>query len=188
MKINGREIKTVAVDFDGTLFVEEYPEIGRPIWSTIEYVKNLKAQGVELILYTNREGSLLQHAIAACKTVGITFDAINENLAWRVDEWGQSRKIGADLYIDDKSMNPRDIKGNFVSLLAGKDYSYWQTYYNNPYFHKCVDAINDGADVLDVIKAFCDALSGYVDEQTRNILENPSRINWEVFNDRSTDR
>lgn len=110
MHINGREIRTVAVDFDGTLFIEEYPEIGIPIWSTINYVKNLKEHGVELILHTNREGTLLKNAIEACRSVGIEFDAINENVAWRVDQWGQSRKIGADLYIDDKAINPKDIQ------------------------------------------------------------------------------
>lgn len=171
MKVNGREITVAAVDFDGTLFVEEYPEIGRPIWSTIEYVRNLKDQGVQLILHTNREGTLLQNAVEACRSVGIEFDAVNENITWRIDHWGQSRKIGADLYIDDKSINPKDIKGNFISAMIGRDQSYWDTYYKNAHFHRCIAAIDHGVDPIDILKDFCEALSDYIDEQTLAILK-----------------
>lgn len=113
MEINGREIKVAAIDFDGTLFTEDYfPEVGEPILWMIEFVKAMKAQGVQLILYTNREGILLEDAVRACKRHGLEFDAINENLQWRIDLYGNdSRKIGADIYIDDKSLNPKNIIG-----------------------------------------------------------------------------
>lgn len=107
MIINGREIKVAAIDFDGTLFTEDrFPEVGDPIYKNIEYVKSLKKNGVELILYTNREGSLLDDAVSLCKEVGLEFDAINENLQWRIDLYGNDcRKIGADIYFDDKAVD-----------------------------------------------------------------------------------
>lgn len=107
MIINGRDVRVAAIDFDGTLFTEDrFPEVGDPIYQNIEYVKSLKKNGVELILYTNREGALLEDAISACKEVGLEFDAYNENLRWRINLYGNDcRKIGADIYFDDKAVD-----------------------------------------------------------------------------------
>lgn len=107
MIINGREVKVAAIDFDGTLFTEDrFPDVGDPIYKNIKYVKSLRNNGVELILYTNREGPLLEDAISACEKVGLEFDAINENLQWRVNLYGNDcRKIGADIYFDDKAVD-----------------------------------------------------------------------------------
>ena len=107
MIINGRDVRVAAIDFDGTLFTEDrFPEVGDPIYQNIEYVKSLKKNGVELILYTNREGPLLESAVSACKEVGLEFDAINENLQWRINLYGNDcRKIGADIYFDDKAVD-----------------------------------------------------------------------------------
>ena len=107
MIISGREVKVAAIDFDGTLFTEDrFPEVGDPIYKNIEYVKSLRENGVELILYTNREGALLEDAISACEKVGLEFDAYNENLKWRINLYGNNcRKIGADIYFDDKAVD-----------------------------------------------------------------------------------
>ena len=49
----------------------------------------------------------LDAAIAWCKEQGITFDYINENAPERVGTYGgDSRKISADVYIDDKAATP----------------------------------------------------------------------------------
>lgn len=107
MIISGREVKVAAIDFDGTLFTEDrFPEVGDPIYKNIEYVKSLRENGVELILYTNREGALLEDAISACEKVGLEFDAYNENLKWRINLYDNDcRKIGADIYFDDKAVD-----------------------------------------------------------------------------------
>lgn len=96
--------KIIAVDFDGTLYTENYPYIGDPIWRTINYCKKEKENGAILILWTCRNGSDLTEAIELCKIVGLTFDYVNEN-AKEID----SRKIYADEYIDDKSINVNDL-------------------------------------------------------------------------------
>lgn len=97
--------KVIAIDFDGCLCENEWPEIGRPnIWA-IERAKRLRAQGVKLILWTCREGEMLDKAIAWCASYGLRFDAHNENLPELNALYGNDcRKIGADEYWDDRAV------------------------------------------------------------------------------------
>lgn len=95
---------TIAVDFDGTLFTDAYPDIGKPIYKIINWCKKQKKNGHVLILWTCRENEFLNDAVLACKLAGLTFDYINENNPELVKKYGfNSRKIGADIYIDDKA-------------------------------------------------------------------------------------
>lgn len=64
----------IAVDFDGTLFEESYPEVGSPKWDIIDYCKRRKAMGDTLILWTCRARKRLKMAIRACREVGLEFD------------------------------------------------------------------------------------------------------------------
>ncbi len=98
--------KIIAVDFDGTLCSNKWPEIGDPNLEVINYIKEQKAAGAEIILWTNRAGKELNEAIAWCNDEqGIIFDAVNANLPWVVKYFGgsDSRKIYATEYIDDKA-------------------------------------------------------------------------------------
>ncbi len=102
--------KIVAVDFDGTLVEDEFPEIGRPCMEMFKAMKYLREQGVKVILWTSRNfyknRDLLEEAIAFCKEQGLEFDAINENIQEVQELTGEdTRKIYADLYIDDKSIS-----------------------------------------------------------------------------------
>ena len=150
MIIDGRDVRVVAVDFDGTLFTEDkYPAVGDPIEVTINYVKYLKSHGVELILWTCREGKILEDAVEACKSVGIEFDAINQNLQWRIDKYNYDcRKIGADLYIDDKAFDFNHVAEwkDHVCSKCGEfhiDYSHnadtlpFLSYHTKPYCPNC---------------------------------------------------
>lgn len=117
----------IAVDFDGTLFTENnYPDIGLPIFPTIEKIKQLKEQGHKLILWTCRQGENLQNAIDACKKVGLEFDFINENDPERVKMFqNDCRKIGAHIYIDDRAIRPNEIDlliNEPAELLKDKNY------------------------------------------------------------------
>lgn len=94
---------TIAVDFDGCLFEEKWPDIGEPHWDVINKAKEAQHNGALLVLNTCREGKLLDDAIVACIGVGLHFDAINENVQERKDEWGDCRKVGADEYWDDRA-------------------------------------------------------------------------------------
>ena len=95
-----------AIDFDGTLCVDKYPNIGKPRKGVIRKVKRLQKKGHKFILWTCREGELLYDALLWCgKQEIVYFDAINENLPEMIEKYGTDpRKIGADKYIDDKAV------------------------------------------------------------------------------------
>ena len=68
-------------------------------------LKAEKSNGAKLILWTCRRDERLATAVEYCKTIGLTFDAINENLPEMIDYFGgDTRKIYADVYIDDKAL------------------------------------------------------------------------------------
>lgn len=95
----------IALDFDGTICQNAYPDIGEPNWNVIEKAKQCQEQGAYLILWTCRGGQMLEKAVSACTEWGLTFDAINENLPeWREAYGTNPRKIGATEYWDDRSV------------------------------------------------------------------------------------
>lgn len=109
-KIVNTTNKTYAIDFDGTLCNDLYPKIGSPKDDVIDYVKNIKSEGNKLILWTCRTGSSLEEAKSWCNEKGIEFDAINESLEEDIEGYDDdSRKIVADIYLDDKALNVADI-------------------------------------------------------------------------------
>jgi len=94
--------KVIAVDFDDCICTNNWPSVGLPNWKVIDAIKKEQSLGTAIILWTCREGISLQNAVNACKTWGIEFDAINENVPERIREWGRdSRKVSADEYWDD---------------------------------------------------------------------------------------
>ena len=98
--------RTIAVDFDNTLFETDWPEIKKTIWPVINAARTAKEEGAELILWTTREGEYLVAALEACENVGLTFDAVNANTATMTKLWGTDpRKVGATEYWDDRSVN-----------------------------------------------------------------------------------
>lgn len=96
--------KIIAVDFDGTLCENKWPEIGEPNEEVIEYVKLRQKAGAAIILWTCRVGEKLADALCWCAGKDLYFDAINENhpdtLKWMGTD---SRKIFAHEYIDDRN-------------------------------------------------------------------------------------
>lgn len=97
----------IAVDFDNTIAVTEYPKIIKPIDMIIFTLKQAKERGATIILWTCREGKELEDAVSWCKENNVPIDYVNENVPERIEKWGNDcRKIGADVYIDDKSINP----------------------------------------------------------------------------------
>lgn len=97
--------KIIAVDFDGTLCENNWPEIGAPNEELIEYLRNRQKSGDKLILWTCRVDEMLQKAVAWCKERGLIFDAVNENLPEIIESFGSdTRKIFANEYIDDRNI------------------------------------------------------------------------------------
>lgn len=96
--------KAIAIDFDGCLCTDVFPAIGEPNWPVIYRAKAEQQAGAGLILWTCREGQILQDAVAACESWGLTFDAVNESLPDWIEAFGnRPRKVGASEYWDDKA-------------------------------------------------------------------------------------
>lgn len=96
---------TIAVDFDGTIVEDRYPEIGREVPFATQTLKMLAQQHHRIILWTVREGRCLQEALDWCAQRGVEFYAVNKDYP---EESGEhrtfSRKIKADLFIDDRNL------------------------------------------------------------------------------------
>lgn len=111
-----------AIDFDGTICTNAWPEIGNEISGAIETIKKIM-QYHTIILWTCRTDKELNKAVDFCKSKGIVFDYINENCLRRIDEYGSDcRKLSADYYIDDKSIFCKDgiVKWDDIDkLLTG---------------------------------------------------------------------
>lgn len=101
--------KIIAVDFDGTLIPEGcFPGTGPPNQQVLNYCKSEQAKGTKIILWTNREGEPLQTAVRWCHNHGLYLDAINDNLPESIAFLGgNSRKIYADEFIDDRAVRTR---------------------------------------------------------------------------------
>jgi hydroxymethylpyrimidine pyrophosphatase-like HAD family hydrolase len=94
----------IAVDFDGTVVDHEYPAIGKEKLFAFQTLKELEKLGARLILWTFRSGKELDEAVEYCRRNGIEFYAINKNYPEEIFDQTMSRKINADIYIDDRNI------------------------------------------------------------------------------------
>ena len=99
--------KIIAVDFDGTLCTNNWPDIGEPNKNLIGFLRLCKEEGCTLILWTCRVDAKLDEAILWCNDHGLYFDFVNRNTDELIAAFGEdTRKIFADIYIDDRAWNP----------------------------------------------------------------------------------
>ena len=98
--------KIIAVDFDGCLVTNKYPDIGQPIRKTVIKLRGeQQSVGAKVILWTCRRDAQLDAAVAWCAHVGIHLDAVNENLPEMIDFFGgDTRKVFANEYWDDRAV------------------------------------------------------------------------------------
>lgn len=106
----------MAVDFDGTLVSDRFPDIGEERKQFCDVIRTLQRLGVKSILWTSRTGSALREAIEWCEEHDLHFDTVNENLPEVIELVGgvDTRKVYADVYFDDRN---RYVD---VSLMRGK--------------------------------------------------------------------
>ena len=94
--------KVLAIDFDGTVVEHKYPAIGKEMLFAFATLKALQQKGHKLILWTIRTGPLLEEAVAYCKENGVEFYAVNKNYPEEELDEKTSRKLNADIFIDDR--------------------------------------------------------------------------------------
>ena len=112
----------IAVDFDGTIVKHRYPSIGEELPFATETLKKLAEEGHRLILWTVREGRLLDEAVEFCRERGLEFYAVNRD--YPEEEKGRnnhfSRKLKADLWIDDRNLGGLPDWGTIYEMVHHK--------------------------------------------------------------------
>lgn len=112
---------TIAVDFDGTIVTHCYPRIGKEIPFATETLKMLAKDGHKLILWTVREGKLLDNAVEWCRERGVEFYAVNRDYPEEDEAHsGFSRKIKADVFIDDRNLGGLPDWGEVYRMIRDK--------------------------------------------------------------------
>ena len=130
----GYQSKVIAIGFDGVCVKDAYPRIGAEI-NAAPVLRKLTDTGHRLVLYTIRtdikhaipkrkgskiqKGLLLTQALVWFEANNIPLWAVNRNPEQR--SWSQSRKIHADLYIDNKT-----IGVPLISPFDEKPFLDWQ--------------------------------------------------------------
>lgn len=109
---------TIAVDFDGTIVEHRYPKIGEEIPFATETLKILAQERHKLILWTVREGELLEEAIEWCRQRGGFFYSVNKDYPEEEKSHnGFSRKLKADLFIDDRNLGGLPDWGTIYQMI-----------------------------------------------------------------------
>ena len=108
----------IAVDFDGTIVEHRFPEIGPIQPFAFETLQALQAKNYRLILWTHRSGRLLDEAVEFCLEHGVKFYAVNRN--YPEEKWyeNDSRKILADIYIDDRNLGGVPSWGEIYQIIC----------------------------------------------------------------------
>lgn len=106
----------IAVDFDGVLCGDAFPDIGAPNYRMISIVRRAMDAGHEVILWTSRAGDRLAEAVEWCHDYGLHFCAVNENAPSNAAMYAEeypvpSPKVYADLYVDDHDVHFASLKG-----------------------------------------------------------------------------
>ena len=107
---------TIAVDFDGTIVEHRYPEIGEERPFAVQTLRMLIADHHRLILWSVREGKLLDDAVEWCRERGIEFYATNRDYPEETENGNEhySRKIKVDIFIDDRNIGGCRIGERYI--------------------------------------------------------------------------
>lgn len=95
----------ISVDFDGIVAECDYPRIGNLREGASYYINKLIDEGYGIVINTCRSGKFQTDAEDFMAIHNVKYHHINENFPFLIDYYnGDSRKISADVYIDDKSI------------------------------------------------------------------------------------
>lgn len=110
----------IAVDFDGTIVEHRYPAIGEEKPFAIETLKMLIRDRHQLILWSVREGQLLEDAVQWCRERGVEFWAVNRDYPEEDPRHNQhfSRKLKADIFIDDRNLGGLPDWGTIYQMIT----------------------------------------------------------------------
>lgn len=112
----------ISVDFDGTIVEHRYPAIGKERPFATATLRRLMQDGHKLILFSVREGQLLEDAIMWCEERGVRFYSANadidEDAGAHQGVANFTRKIKADIFIDDRNIGGIPDWGVIYQLIS----------------------------------------------------------------------
>ena len=110
---------TIAVDFDGTIVKHRYPDIGEEIPFAVDTLKALQQRHHKLILWSVREGELLDEAVEWCRKRGLEFYAVNRDYPEETTDNNPhfSRKLKVDVFIDDRNLGGLPDWGTIFDMI-----------------------------------------------------------------------
>lgn len=110
----------IAVDFDGTIVEHRYPEIGKEMPFATATLKQLISDGHKLVLWSVREGKLLDEAVEWCRKRGVVFYSVNGDFDEDTPQTSRSysRKIKANIFIDDRNVGGLPDWGTIYQLIS----------------------------------------------------------------------
>lgn len=112
---------TIAVDFDGLLHDGEWPGIGRPKPGALRAMRRLKADGHYLIVWSCRRGRAEGDMEEWLRAWGFPHDSINASRPEHIIEFfGDTRKVYADVYVDDRQVGGLPSWDEIYDLISGK--------------------------------------------------------------------
>ena len=116
----------IAVDFDGTIVTDAYPQIGKEQPFAIDTLKMLIRDHHRLILWTVREGKYLDDAVNWCRERGVEFYAVKRDYPEEEMENNNntSRKSTEDIWIDDRSVGGLPDWGTIYRMI--RDNKTWK--------------------------------------------------------------
>lgn len=117
---NSKTNMTIAVDFDGTIVEHRYPEIGKELPFATQTLRMLIEDRHKLILWSVREGKLLDEAVEWCRKRGVEFYAVNKDFPEEDLNKNQSfsRKLKADVWIDDRNIGGLPDWGTIYQMIT----------------------------------------------------------------------
>lgn len=108
----------IAVDFDGTIVEDKYPEIGTEVMFATDTLRMLQQEHHQLILWTVREGKLLEEAVRWCHERGVDFWAVNSDYPEeKPSDKYFTRKLKADYFIDDRNIGGLPDWGQIYAII-----------------------------------------------------------------------
>lgn len=111
----------LAIDFDGTIVEHRFPAIGKQRAFAFDALIGMQNKGHRLILWTHRSGEYLDAAIQYCLDNGLEFYAVNRNYPEETWDDQDSRKILADIYIDDRNLGGIPPWTDIYKMICGED-------------------------------------------------------------------
>lgn len=111
----------IAIDFDGTIVEDRYPDIGELKPDAKEVINRLSERH-HIIIWTCRRGEAIRAMYRFLDAAGVTFHAVNIPHPKNVEKhMGDTRKVFADVYIDDHNIGGLPSWTEIEKIISDKE-------------------------------------------------------------------